>query len=458
MGRKFTIDEVKQICDQIERDRSIKCLNPEDYQNCYIKLWWKCEVCDHIWETNLTCLKNKHRGCPECGKKAGKHKLTLKSEDIIKYCENQNFKCLNPEEYIGYHTNNLWFECKICGFKWKSCFGNVKRNIFCPECNKKRNIERMKDHPEDVIEFSKDKTYFCLNPEDLINSRNKLRWKCLIDGYEWEASLASMRRKKYGCAKCTRNAKLTPEEIIEYCKDKPFECLNPYDYINSTTSNLWWKCNKDGRKWKTSLGGIRHGSGCPECANVYTHGLLSFDPLHIDNFCKDKDFYCINSQEYININTPLKWQCKNFDHIWEAPFAYIKSGSGCPICKSSKGELRIRKYLKDNNIHYIAQKSFKECKNKNKLKFDFYLSDYNLCIEYDGEGHYYPVRIFGGIKKFVKRLKRDLIKELYCIQKDIDLLRIPYWDFDNIEEILKECLTKKEKYAIFRYRNKKERN
>lgn len=72
------------------------------------------------------------------------------------------------------------------------------------------------------------------------------------------------------------------------------------------------------------------------------------------------------------------------------------------------------------------------------LPFDFYLPEYNICIEYDGEQHNRSVKHFGGDKAFYTRIKHDNIKNEYCKNNGISLLRIPY--FKNIEEELNNFL------------------
>ena len=81
---------------------------------------------------------------------------------------------------------------------------------------------------------------------------------------------------------------------------------------------------------------------------------------------------------------------------------------------------------------------FKECKNIFPLPFDFYIPHKDICIEYDGEQHYKPIEYFGGVKKF-KRLKRnDNIKNKYCKENNIKLIRIKYSQYKNIDKILKK--------------------
>ena len=75
--------------------------------------------------------------------------------------------------------------------------------------------------------------------------------------------------------------------------------------------------------------------------------------------------------------------------------------------------------------------------------FWFYLPDYNLLIEYDGRQHFEISEYFGGYEGFINTKIRDTIKNIYCRNNNIDLLRIPYWEFDNIENILIDKLNLK---------------
>ena len=109
----------------------------------------------------------------------------------------------------------------------------------------------------------------------------------------------------------------------------------------------------------------------------------------------------------------------------------------CPSCKESKGEIVINDFLTKKNITYKRQKTFKGCKSKSLLYFDFYLPDMDTCIEYDGEFHSMP--IFGQ-KSLEDSIYRDNIKNEYCKYNNIRLIRISYTEFDKIEEILEKIL------------------
>lgn len=107
-------------------------------------------------------------------------------------------------------------------------------------------------------------------------------------------------------------------------------------------------------------------------------------------------------------------------------------------CQSfiSKGEDKIKQILTNLNVNFIRQYTFDDCvSDKNaKLRFDFYLPDYNLCIEYDGEQHFRPTSYFGGEETFQRRMELDKVKNEYCRNNNIHLIRIPYTSFKDIDE------------------------
>lgn len=102
----------------------------------------------------------------------------------------------------------------------------------------------------------------------------------------------------------------------------------------------------------------------------------------------------------------------------------------------SKGEDLIDYLLQESGFVYERQKTFEDCINPKtgyKLRFDFYLPDYNACIEYDGEQHFkYKNNGWNNEENFKKTTERDGIKTKYCKEKNIKLIRIPYTDYDKI--------------------------
>ena len=105
-------------------------------------------------------------------------------------------------------------------------------------------------------------------------------------------------------------------------------------------------------------------------------------------------------------------------------------------CLSSYGEMLIAKILSELNITFKRQYIFKDCVNPKtnaKLKFDFYLPEYNCCIEYDGEQHFLYTDIDWNTEEHYKdTIYRDSIKNAYCKDNNIEIVRIPYTDLENL--------------------------
>ena len=127
--------------------------------------------------------------------------------------------------------------------------------------------------------------------------------------------------------------------------------------------------------------------------------------------------------EYITAKTKVKIICCKHGMFEQTPNDHL-SKHGCPTCNSSQGELNIIKILEEHSIKYINQKKFDGCINKRKLSFDFYLPDYNICIEYDGIQHFESIEYFGGDKEFEYVKHKDSIKNNYCLSNNIKLFRI----------------------------------
>ncbi len=120
----------------------------------------------------------------------------------------------------------------------------------------------------------------------------------------------------------------------------------------------------------------------------------------------------------------------------------------------SKGEKQILLYLTKYNINYIKEKSFNNCLSPkgNKLRFDFYLPDYNLLIEFDGQHHYKPVNKYNRAKRVHNQtVINDQIKNQFVLDNNINLLRIPYNFIDSVDNILTEHINY---YHYFYYPNK----
>jgi hypothetical protein len=187
-----------------------------------------------------------------------------------------------------------------------------------------------------------------------------------------------------------------------------------------------------------------YGDGCPICGVIKSQysnqKILNERAITIVSDINKKHNNRINCNklEYKGNKVKSLFGCNvNQEHgYWIATPNDILDGCGCPSCSSSKGEIEIESILRANNIIYTKNKTFIGCKYKNLLKFDFYLPDLNICIEYDGIQHFKSIPTFGGDKVFKENKLRDKIKNKFCKSNNIKLLRIPYTKFNKINEIM----------------------
>lgn len=113
-------------------------------------------------------------------------------------------------------------------------------------------------------------------------------------------------------------------------------------------------------------------------------------------------------------------------------------------CLKSKGEKRIADWLIENHIKFEKEKEFSDCINPQtgwRLRFDFYLSKYRCCLEYDGRQHVEGWIYHRDRKESALTIqKRDEVKNQYCLSHNIPLYRISYLEYNNIENRLSEIL------------------
>ena len=129
-------------------------------------------------------------------------------------------------------------------------------------------------------------------------------------------------------------------------------------------------------------------------------------------------------------NGSIVWKCKcDCGNIAYVSQGNLASGTISCGCARSKGEQKISEYFQTHNIYYEKEKEFEGCinpKTKRALRFDFYLPEYNICIEYNGQQHYIPVEYFGGEQQFISQQECDAIKEQYCKRTNKQLFIIDF--------------------------------
>lgn len=109
--------------------------------------------------------------------------------------------------------------------------------------------------------------------------------------------------------------------------------------------------------------------------------------------------------------------------------------TSCGCTKESHGEVKIREILIKNSINFVSQKTFKDFNyfdTNGKPRYDFYLPDYNILIEYDGEQHFKKVQSWDTEENFQLRILHDKIKNEYAWNNNFIIIRIPYTHYNDL--------------------------
>lgn len=243
----------------------------------------------------------------------------------------------------------------------------------------------------------------------------------------------------HGCSTCNNNKKSNTEDFIKKSMIK-YGNLYSYDFVNyiNCDKKVEIICKIHGKFYQTPYLHL-NSNGCSKC-----NGRHKLDRSDFITICLKihNGSYIYDKVNYINNKTKVKIICKNHGEFEQTPNHHMR-GIGCPICKSSKGELEIKGILEVNGIIYKKQYKFDDLKYKNKLIFDFAIFDNNnnlkYLIEYNGIQHYKMSSIFHKDENDFRISKfRDNLKRKYCNENNITLLIIKY--NENIYKKLKRVI------------------
>lgn len=245
------------------------------------------------------------------------------------------------------------------------------------------------------------------------------------------------------CPKCNNiNNKGKKPKTTEEFKKEVFELVgNEYKLVskyNGVYNKVVFYHNKCKKEWEVTPNAfISSGSRCFYCRigehNKNQRLTKQEYEKRVDEIHGDK--YDIIGN-YVNMHEKIKVR-----HRCEYEF-YVRSGhlienEVCPKCRLSKGEVNIQRALDKSRYEYEIQKKFNDLKNIKKLSYDFYLPEYEILIEYQGEHHFYPIKHFGGEEKYKIQVKNDCMKREYAEANGYHLIEIPY-TIKKYEDIKRE--------------------
>lgn len=284
-------------------------------------------------------------------------------------------------------------------------------------------MSHVKDAAEYITEVSIiHNNYYDYSLLIYINAHTKIKIICPLHGVFEQTPI---NHKHCGCKKC---GKLLDENVVLN------RCINihgdRYDYSKFKYTGMYNNstiiCKIHGEFEQQVINHLS-GKGCKKCASNFKKDKITIleklNKVHNNKYDYSGSIFN-RTKDTIKIICPLHGE-------FEQNLNNHLRGSGCSLCDESKGERAVESYLIEHNIIFERQKKFDGCKNIRLLSFDFYLPDYNLCIEFDGAQHYVEVLNWNNLE-YTKI--NDEIKNNFCLNNNIDLYRISYKD--NIIEKL----------------------
>lgn len=278
----------------------------------------------------------------------------------------------------------------------------------------------------------------------------KVFWICRINpcGCHSFSARISDRNRNTGCPMCSNRklcphnnlAYLNPELSLEWDYEKNED--GPENYSQNSGKKVFWICKNNVcgcHKWQAQIRERNRSTGCPFCTSkrVCEHNNLAYlQPELMKEWDYDKNKIAPDKYSQFTL-AKVWWICSdNRNHKWRASISHRSSKSGCPFCKSSKGERYIVSILRSFNIPYEREWNHPNLGNK---RFDFYFTYNNKIwiIEYDGIQHFKYNDFYHRNKEdFIHRQQIDKIKSFAIINSGYNLIRIDYTN--NTEEKIKD--------------------
>ena len=409
------------------------------YIGAKTKILHRCKICGHEWMVSPDGILCK-RGCPECANKRRAENSRMTHEEYVSRLNSLNSNIISIEKYIN-STTPILHKCLIDGYEWMLSPNNSLKGKGCPKCagniklTHDEYLKRLSDIGSCIIPLEKYKDIF-----------TPILHRCLVHNIKYSPTPKNVLNGN-GCSECKKDkisfSKLrTNEEYSKELKKANKNVIVLENYIDNKTPILH-KCLIHNINWRITPSNALKGNGCPKChrERIAYSNQKTNDEYVAELFRINPEVVVL--EEYLGNGVPITHKCLRHNFEWLIAPVYALRGYGCPMCRESFGEKKIRQWLELNSVKYIYQYIFIDCKDVNPLPFDFYLPELNICIEYDGIQHFEPTDFSGKGKEWAEKQleytqKHDKIKTGYCKNNNIELLRISY--LENVEEKLNNFL------------------
>lgn len=347
----------------------------------------------------------------------------------VKYVNNSTKICIIcPEHGEFWQTPSNHLAGKGCIKCRHVKVGNIRRKTLNSFIDEAKSIHGNK------YDYSK---------MNYITAEKKVCIICPEHGEFWQTPSSHLNGA--GCPKCNGGIRLTQEEFLNKAKEIHGD---KYDYSKVVYKNSGTKIciichekdefgNEHGEFWQTP-GSHLAGSGCLKCSKK----IVTEKDFYLRSNKIHETKYDYSKVNYINSITKVCIICPEHGEFWQTPHKHM-SGQGCPKCKESKLEARVKKILEKYNIKYTQEQKFEWLKLNQPLRLDFYLPDYNIAIECQGKQHFYENCNFGNNWEKLDLIKlRDKTKYEQCTKHGITIL---YYTTEKVDD---DKMIKSEKKLI----------
>lgn len=314
---------------------------------------------------------------------------------------------------------------------------------------------------EKVKEFVKENSDCELLSKEYKNQNTLMIFQCQCGEYfevNWKDFYSSKKKKRQcnscGYARSNIGRKHTIEEINNILKpfgskvyDEEYKDVKSLlkiecqcgtifetlaDYIFNATRRQCYNCQP--------LEGNRYKSG-EEPTNRKTHSEFASQLKSL----RSDEYEIIG--EYKDAKSQVRLKHIPCGKFWDVmPDKLINAKQECPNCidyNNSTLSKVVMEWLDNKGFEYKREFTFNDCVLERSLRFDFAIfinGKLHSLIEADGEQHYRPSNLFGGVLKFEQTKMRDEIKDEYCLTNNIKLIRIPYFKIKEVDTILEYTL------------------
>ena len=371
---------------------------------------------------------------------------------------------VKAEDLLPQSRKTIQLVCDCCGsvvtdnyFRYYN-LAKHHGKYFCKSCIKKYDLyERQNKHYKQLIEFCAENNYELITkPEEIITVDSEVKYICPIHGIQ-STTVSNMLQHRH-CRQCGNLSKASKmneyyknnlenrqktfyDKLLKICNTNGYTLLSSPQDIKNNTSYIQYSCPNHGQH-RMQVKNMINGRICPDCRKEKSSQKYRLSVDEVNKRISECGGKWINKSEYVNNSTNnlriICPRCHNNILTTSLQHFVQHGGQVCSECfhKESNGERRIRQYLDEKHIMYYQEHWFADCRDVKPLPFDFFLPEHDTVIEFDGIQHFKDTGYFH--YSYTQNQKHDQIKNIYCSNHDIHLIRIPYTDFNKIESILEK--------------------